>query len=522
MKIGFANIYSFRPHVEHLYFLSLLLENNGHEVCYLTCDADLSNCYPRMLKGTGKIKECSKCILGGIRSYSDKNISSLSAQYRNECLTTNVKNILDELALSSSCTLTRTETDFELNNAEVVFFQKKLQQPIRKTYQASLNWIRDNELEAVICFNGRMDMTRALTYACETMKVPYITHERTWFGDGLLLTPNANCLSLKSVGEMVSDFDNKPLTLEQARLAGKLIAERFLQKNVLEWRLYNKDPESITWPANSTEKKVLVLPSSRNEYTGHDDWISDWSDNTKALDDLFEVFSIRPEDVVVRFHPNWSENIGKISGDRATNLYTKWAKRKNIFFISSEDKANTYDLIQQADIVVLNGGSSAVEAGACGKQVICLGPANYDQSGFLRVFNNKKDMFRSNALINLEPEIIIRKTLRFVYLSAKRLPQYVDYVKALETIKYKYFDGGDPQRLIDIIVSGKVTPDDGTYAKNKNDEDLVVDLLKDRDWQSLIDCQLSKDLKTPLLRVKRRFGFRWIDDFRKKLALGDR
>ena len=519
MNIGFVNIYSFRPHVEHLYYLSALMEKDGHEVFFLACDASVSSCYSKILKQTGKLKECSQCMLGGIRSYPVKNITSLSKNHKNNPIS---EDALNKLSFSSACTLTRIEKDSECDDKDVIFIIDKLNKSNNVAYQSALAWIDNNNLDAVISFNGRMDMTRAITSACKKLNKPYITHERTWFGDGLLLTPNANCLSLKPVGELVGEFDNKALTFEQASFAGKLIGERFLQQNTLEWRLYNKDATSIKWPIKPTGKKVLILPSSRNEFAGHEDWISGWSDNTKALDDFIEAFSIKPEDIVIRFHPNWSETIGKVSGKKAITLYTEWAEKRNIYFISSDEKANTYDLIQQSDIVVLNGGSSAIEAGACGKQVINLGHATYEKSGFLRNFSNKNQLHQADALNNLDPEVIIRKTLRFVYLSAKRLPQFTGYVKALETTKYKYFDGADPQRLIDMIVTGEVLADDETFAKDESEESAIVNSLKNKSWQSLANYESPICTEKSILQVQRRFGLRWIDGLRAKFSLGDR
>jgi len=47
LKIGFANIFSFRPHVEHLFYLSELMKNSGHEVYFLTCDSSVSDCFSK-------------------------------------------------------------------------------------------------------------------------------------------------------------------------------------------------------------------------------------------------------------------------------------------------------------------------------------------------------------------------------------------------------------------------------------------------------------------------------------------
>jgi len=517
MRIGFVNLFSFRPHVEQLYYLSVLLKSAGHEVFFLTCDAGVSNCYPRAIKGSSRIKECTKCVIGGVRSYTGKSVMSIRHTPANELPIS----VLDELALSSSCTLTRTESEDEWLEPDVVRVRQSLYAPIASTYESARHWIEDNALEGVICFNGRMDMTRAVTYACEKLGVPFITHERPWFSQGLHLTPNANCLSLKAVGDMVAEFDDRPLTLRQARIAGKLIGQRFLQRNSLEWRLYNQNPEPAPWPLKASGARVLVLPSSKNEFAGHAEWSSPWIDNTRALDDFFEAFSIRPEQVVVRCHPNWAEKIGQVGGDRSLTLYKDWAQRRAIHCISSEQKASTYDLIQQADIVVLNGGSSAVEAGACGKQVICLGPSTYARAGFVRVFTDKASMYVPHARSNLDPELVMRKTLRFLYVRSHRHPQFVDYVRPVETTRYRYFQGADATRIIDIFRTGILTPDDSDYAQCEDQENLVLRLMMKKNWGELADYEVQSPA-LPVLNVKRRLALRWVDDVRARLPRGDR
>lgn len=516
MKVGLVNMFSFRPHVEHLMFLARVLEGGGHTVGYLTCDSQVSNCYPRAIKRSSKISECPKCILGGVRSYVSSPVDSLRGG-----TATLARSVLDEIALSSSCTSNRTESEQEWNEPAVVAVRESLYEPVLLAYQSAVEWIQSNGLEAVICFNGRMDITRAITYACEQLGIPYITHERTWFGDGLQLVPNANCLSLRALSDMVKLYDDKPLTRAQANLAGKLAGERFLQRNSLEWRLYNQNPEPAPWPLKTPGPRVLVLPSSKNEFAGHAEWRTEWVDNTQALDDFFKAFGILPEQVVVRCHPNWAETIGKAHGDRSLALYRNWTAANGIYCISSEQKASTYDLIQQADIVVMNGGSSAVEAGVCGKQVICLGPSTYQDAGFVRVFKTRESLLRADALTPLDPDMVIRKTLRFLYLRSHRFAQYVDYVRAIETTKYEYFEGADPQRLISMFATGEMIADDTNYADDEREEDLVVEALKNKLWGQLADYVVIRPaLKS--LKVERRVGLKWVDGMRAKLPRGDR
>lgn len=518
MKIGLVNIYSFRPHVEHLVYLNYLLELAGHNVCFLTCDGQLSSCYSRLLKGTSKFWECSKCILGGVRSFPVGPVSTMGCKLQGAGLN---REKLFELGLSSACTLNRTESETEWMEPEIQETLEALAGPINHAYNRTLRWIEMCGLEAVVCFNGRMDVTKAITCACEAAGVPYITHERTWFGNGLKLNPNANCLSLKAVSDMAANFGNKPLTKRQAQHAGKLAGDRFIQRNTLEWRLYNKNPEPVPWPANTDGPRLLVVPSSKNEFAGHEDWKCGWTNNTQALDDLLDAFSIRSSQVVVRCHPNWAENIGRVTGKRSLNHYIEWANKRNIHCIHSEDKASTYDLIQQADIVVVNGGSSAVEAGVCGKQVICLGPSTYQSAGFVRTFNKRDELWQDGALDMLDSDIVRRNTLRFLYLRSRRFPQYVDFVRAKDTTSYSYFYGGDPDRLEAMFRTGGVLPDDEHYAEDTSYEDEIIRLFIKHDWEALADYVEDRPQLEPL-KICRRQGLGWVDKIRARMSRGDR
>lgn len=516
MKIGLTNLFSFRPHVEHLEFLAQLLEDAGHEVVFLTCDSSVGSCYIRELRGRSRIRECAQCIMGGVRSYRSKGVSSVGQEPAELS-----EAELETLALSSSATLTRTESEREWDEPGVREIRKRLAGPISQVYHSARNWIIDERIDGVICFNGRMDLPRGVTYACEQLGVPYITHERTWFGDGIQLIPNGNCLSLKALGELVREFDDKPLTAVQAAHSGKLIGDRFLQRNSLEWRLYNQNPEPAPWPLSAPGKRVLVLPSSKNEFAGHEEWRTEWADNTEALDDFFDAFDIDASQVVLRCHPNWAETIGSVEGNRSLELYARWAAERGIHCIRSEEKASTYELIQQADVVVLNGGSSAVEAGACGKQVVCLGPSTYQEAGFVHVFRSRSELLGKQGELNLDPEMIRRKTLRFLYVRSHRFPQYVPYVKAIETTRYRYFQGASADVLIHMLKEGRIRPDDPEHAESESSEDEVLRALESAEWGALADYKAPQKEGTPL-EINRRPGLKWIDGFRAKFARGDR
>ena len=518
MKIGFVNIFSYRPHVEHLFYLASTLEEAGHEVYFLTCDSSVSNCYTKLLKGGAKVSECSKCIVGGVRSFAKKNVSSIS-KYP---LQRNVQTELIEKAIfSSSSTLIRIETNADVELKEFRQTSNALFSSAERVYSSSFQWIKEKGLEGIICFNGRIDLTRAVTTACEQLNVPFVTHERPWLGHGLQLIPNDNCLSLSGLRKIVEDFESLPLTREQALYATNLLRIRFTGDNHLEWRLYNTQAKNTKWPLEATQDKpkILVLPSSRNEFLGHPDWKTEWLDNNHALDDLIDVFDLDKSQIVVRFHPNWSENIGKADGRYPIEKYEGWCKEKGIFYYSATSKANTYDLIKEADLIVVNGGSSAVEAAFCGKQIVCLSPAMYTGAKFVTTFTSRQGMLQADGLPQLVEHEIIISVLRFMYVMARRFPQYVDYVRAILPIKYEYRQGADAERLVKMLKTGILEPDDSSFANDDKEELEVVNQLLTGNLSADDTLFIGADKE---LVVSRRILFRWIDGARNRFKLGDR
>lgn len=516
MRIGLSSIYSFRPHVEHMYYLAKVLEKAGHELYFLTCDSALGNCYTRSLRGGSRLSECAKCMVGNIRSYPVSNVQGISSKHQ-VSLTNSEKEMI---ASSSACTLLRTETEQDTLTKEYLELRESFYTPVEVVFGSTIQWIEENKLEAIICFNGRMEVTRALTYACEKKGIPYLTQERTWFSDGLQLLANANCLSLKDTNEIVKKYQDVPLNKSQASKAAKLISSRFVKKNLSEWRAYNLNSVKTTWPIkDASGLRILILPSSFNEFQGHEEWRNGWQSSTSAFEFVLDNLKVDKKNVILRCHPNWGENIGLATGEKSEAYYTKWCEEQGIHCIGSKEKSNTFDLIQECDILLVNGSSSAFEAGACGKKVICLGHSIYENAGIALHVLEESNLDILKYFENHNPINVMKKTLRFGYTMYGRVPQFVDFVKAKTTTTYDYFDGADADRVIKMLKDGKIEAYDAVEASDAKEEDKIIDQMINKDWVSLANYE-EKNLK-PALVIKRRVGLQWIDSFRNKLRRGD-
>jgi len=508
--------------VEHLYFLALLAEKAGHEAHFLACDGDLPECYTRQLRERPAWRECFGCRLAGIRSYARRNVSSIGTHAESRSV-----EVPDEWAYSSASTLGRFESDHDYATEEFRGLVARLMPAVRRTYDAAYAWIEKHRLDAVCVFNARMDVTRAIYEAAQAAAVPVVSLERTWFGDGLQLLPQENCLGLRAVSAMVREWTDTPLTGVQAAKAASHIAARFLRTNFKEWRAYNTNARSIAWPSEGTKAKILLVPGSRNEVWGHPDWVSGWPEPTAAYDAIIEHLGLSPDDVVLRCHPNWAQNIGKHTGAYSERYYTSWAHRRGILCIPSTDSASTLGLIEQCDAVVVTNGSAALEAGILGKQVIGTAPSIYQAAGLRDSVCGPEETASLVLHMDLAPDEreavarrISRQTLRFCYTMVYRVPQYTQYVKADTTTRYRYDFTADPQRFISILKTGLLVADDDTSAADASEEERVLETIRQRRWADLREPPVESHQEFSALR--RRMLYRPVDIVSAWKPVGDR
>jgi hypothetical protein len=516
-KIGISSLFSFRPHVEHLAYLAEVLTEGGHEISGFDCVASVKSCYPKNLRGKSALWECTKCLTGGIRSFGVPVELVINRKYKR----TLPKEQLKQMSVSSVATALRTESANDLETDEFKEMQSNVMSSIEVAYGSALAWIDRSKLDGIILFNGRMDLTAGVIAACRDANVPFITTERAWFGHGVHMIPNGNCLDISPISRLCAEFINKPLGAAQIALAAKIAAERYLRENKFEWRLYNENEIKAVWPGTSQGPRILVVPSSRNEFEGHPERMCNWTDYTDAMQLVIERLGGISENVVLRCHPNWAENIGKRTGFKSEEHYSKWAKKHGYQIVGSKDTRSTYDLIEQADIILVNGSSAGVEAGIRGKAIVSVGRCSYEAAGFSTQIHHEGELDKLDDLDNLKGSDVILHTLRYIYIHARRFPQFVDYIRAISTSKCNYYEGANPNRIIDIFRTRRLEADDKLFANYGTEEEEILDLVERGKWGILSKYKEQRN-SGPEFSVNRRLGLNWVGHIREKLPRGDR
>tara|TARA_R100001143_G_C3360741_1_gene135399 strand:+ start:4748 stop:6169 length:1422 start_codon:yes stop_codon:yes gene_type:complete len=472
------------------------------------------------------VAHCALCRAGGIRSYQNEGVTRLGrlAQLGDDVATTDTC-----WGLSSASTLGRFESNADFMTDQFHSLADRLNRTAQVAYEAAIRWIEREKLDAIFLFNGRMDATRGILEAANFTGIPYVSVERTWFGDGLQLYPAENCLGLNSVGKLMCEWRDKPLTQMQALRAANHIASRFLGTNTKEWRAYNLTATETPWPIADGKRRILLVPGSRNEIWGHPDWVSSWSEATAAYDAIIERFGLSSSELVLRAHPNWGEKIGDADGHMSEKYYSDWAHKRGVLYIPSRDTRSTLDLISESDAIVVNGGSAALEAGILGKQVISISPSTYQHAGFQSDATSIEQLTKLTLNTELCDDVkaeeaakIARYTLRYAYTMIYRIPQYVDYVRSISTTRYQYFEGADPSRLTDLIENGRLRADDKCYSADLNEEDLVLNMISEKGWGTLRKkIPDESNFLTPRFPIRRRLFFRPVDFLRDLFPRGD-
>jgi hypothetical protein len=305
------------------------------------------------------------------------------------------------------------------------------------------------------------------------------------------------------------------------------VARRFLRTNTREWRAYNTNATTAAWPVAGGRRRILLVPSSRNEVWGHPDWRPDWPSPLAAYDALIERLHLDPKDVVLRCHPNWGEKVGRSGGGLSERYYADWARQRSIHCIASHDTASTSDLIAESDAIVVANGSAALEAGFLGRQVIGIAPSAYAEAGIRDAATTPAAMQSLHLWADRDGDWQSRRrrdaarhTLRFLYSIAWRIPQYADAVKATTTTTFRYDRDADPSRFTELLRTGRLEPDDATHADDAAAEDAVLDIIQSRRWEQLADAPVEMSARFAPLR--RRPGFRLVDWVAQRKPVGDR
>lgn len=444
MVIGIFSFYPFRPHTSHAKYIQRNLEQLGHEVIFYKCDGRLGNCFYQLSNDNSTLA-CVKCSLRIKRTHNQE--LSYSEEW---------------MAKSVLATINRIESwtdEIENNYVDEI---NRYTKDLKYSQLKFSSWLKNNNIKFVFGFNGRMDHTAVFFEACRSMSVPFVSFESLWFGNGIQFLKNEDCLSLKLWHETNIGYRDKSLSLDQIKKVSPYVIKKLNRSFEGEWRSFALRGQF------SRKSKLLILPSSRSEFLGHPEYVSNWKHSTVGFDSVVKKLDLRPEEVVVKAHPIWSQSVRGVKTDSALELYRSWASSRGYIFLDDSYDADTHLLADQTEFVCVNGSSAAIELGLKGIQIILVEKAKYSYAGFcIDYYSDNNEIERKNALE------IINRTIRFVYTVMFRIGSLEDKVRYNQSVvSYLYQDDLD---FFKRIISNKAPIiNDPKFGSNQTNEFAVI------------------------------------------------
>jgi hypothetical protein len=82
-----------------------------------------------------------------------------------------------------------------------------------------------------------------------------------------------------------------------------------------------------------------------------------------------------------------------------------------------------------------------------------------------------------------------------------------------------YKPGADPNRLVELLTSGVLTPDDGEWSVDDQGELDVLESMRYKQWEALLK---TREVSLEYASIKRRFPYGSLDAIRGLMRVGDR
>jgi len=422
--VFFANSVPWNMHTHHSEYLADSFQKKGYKTKSYSCGGGQNYCYQKLIN-----RRPLECLLCKLRSLNKSNKFSEKTNYYPINIIDTESLITDTPIISSVGSALRLENDNDIGELKY----DNLKNNVKKEFLGLLKYWEDElkkfRPELFVIFNGRFHDTAAIVEACIKTDTKFICHERSWFGTGIYISFFENCISLENKKKMLHCHIDKPLNHSQCKRAYSQIMKRFRGTNNFEWRKYGQKlnlSSSGTWPIETKRKKILLMPSSRSEFFGNDSFKLNSENSIQAYSKVINKYFSKNSSIVVRAHPGWNRKIGHFKKSKSYDVYKRWAQENNFYFIEPESNFSSYELMKKSDYVIMNGGSSVVEANVLGCNVITVSPSLY--SDLPIVTDMSKDSFMREKIPVIDKKLQFIYSLRYLHYLSFDMPFFYNSI----------------------------------------------------------------------------------------------
>ena len=265
-------------------------------------------------------------------------------------------------------------------------------------YLESKRLLSRGHFDKVYVWNGRRDSDGPLLIAAQELGIPSFAYISGGSPDRLYLS-ESTLHSFKVFREEVLRFQQrfsghtgKKFLRSQAELFFQEIRTGRSHIPGRAWFGESFKPSSTGIFPRTTKSKLAIFSSSLWETINFPEWQN--ADPTlKNTYSLLESIASDPEildryDIVIRWHPNL-----RTAGENELRLLQETVRNTpRVKHVLPGDSADSYELIDEADLILTTGSTISIEAAYLGKPTIVAGPAIFDELGSTYSAKNSQEL----------------------------------------------------------------------------------------------------------------------------------
>lgn len=403
--------------------------NEGHIVKILHCDGSPDFCTANNFKfiSNQKInlfcKYCKSKLNNGfnwldnkknlvIENFDQLNIDQNKIIIEYDILLKKKKNIDNEILLflknineeiynicKTTIIMEKQSTNLDFNEKKNYDFFKKISKSTISAYYSSLNHLKKFIPDELYIYNARMyryqPMLRLAQSKMKNENIYVYEFPIENYENMIITKKNYNC-DLKNFSKEIFELHKKnniQFSIKEA-IAKKWMNDRILRLNYKKEYYSWKNTQKISSLPKSFDKKhfnISYFVSSEYEYFGikENEKDYDFKSNLDIINEILKIIKQRPKIFLnIRCHPNSGNDINLF-----LNELNKIKKiNYNIEIIKPESKIDSYELINNSDLIITICSTIGIEAAYLGKNVINVGNSPYEQ------FNATKKIIKKNNL----------------------------------------------------------------------------------------------------------------------------
>lgn len=377
------------PHLETEMEVARKVIEDGHEVFFLICEADLKTCFINPEHKGSVCAVCQSKVKTGLKflDIPKERILKLS-QFKNDEFNLipafSSINELKEftyqqsdigLAVASSIISYTRDHQFDIND-----HRDQVKDGIKTAimvHDKGIQILDAVKPDVVIMFNGRFLEYRPIMRLCEKRGIDFYTHERGGQLDRYMLRKNSIPHSIAFAKAEIED-----MWLNAGPEKEKIGTDFFLGRRnrvIQSWSVFTEEQKVGLLPEgfDKAKKNIGFFNSSMDEYEGISGFNNPiYHDDNDGIEKVCQSFiNDSNYHFYLRVHPNL-KGLDNAQNKAIAELKDRFS---NLTVIAADNDIDTYALMEAVDIVVTFGSTMGVEAMFWNKPSLLLGRAFYER-----------------------------------------------------------------------------------------------------------------------------------------------